>query len=30
MLVDALRAAPYPEIDLDEVRHPSPMRHEGL
>ena len=30
MLVDALRAAPYPEIDLDVARHPSPMRHEGL
>jgi prevent-host-death family protein len=30
MLVDALRAAPYPEIELDVPREPSPMRDVAL
>lgn len=29
-LVDALRTCPYPEIDLDVPRHPSPMRDVTL
>ena len=29
-LVDALRACPYPEIDLDVARHSSPMRDVTL